>query len=535
MRVSALENLSPDSASHSHGHIGGASALVDELERLEKAGDLSAALRLVASRSLTPSALGDTAIALYVRGLGAIPFILATKLLDGGFENILLRALAAHLALRLGQAGIAQASAARLSQLLASASAVERSSVRALLDPLLPLDVVGAFRDGNNPLVRAYTQLWGTLEPEAIDRLTLPQPGYKPDVERFKQAAGDDPPLGFKGSLSDAPPSARKVVLALRQRWMPERPTSREHDMPVRFEIAGANYGWTPIRHDLRSFENPALVVEDYRAIAAICRESNADLLILDEFQPSRADGATGDILRTLRRERPALKIMSVYFDPWLPQRWDEMEAAAAYLDGVWSQIVTPVWQQPAFQGKLVALPFPFGGRHAGPSHREPGLQFAGGVEYTNWDRALWLAAIAQTELPVKRSVSNHFDNNLSAIESYRAYMKRVAGSEAVLNFARRFNGFCPSTGRSFEALATGSLLVQERCDDLDLYLTPGRHYLRFETLTDLFDIAHLVATEPAFVENIRRQGAALFDERYADDRLFAYLDQFLFCGSGKA
>jgi hypothetical protein len=299
--------------------------------------------------------------------------------------------------------------------------------------------------------------------------------------------------------------------------------------MPSRYSLAIGNYGWRPIRHDLRSFNDAAIVAEDYQAIAALCRESGADLLILDEFLPRWGNDAAGEIIRALRRDRPSLKIMSIYFDPWTPQSWDEMEAAAEYLDGIWSQIVTPVWQRPAFCEKAFLFPFPLGGIDAAPRSREPGFRFAGGVEYTNWDRALWLAAISATALPLDIAVSAHRDDDLTPIESFRAYLERVSGAEAAINFSRRSNALRTSTARIFEVLAAGGLLVQERSDDLDFYLTAGHHYLRFETLTDLFDIAQLIRSEPELVDGIRRAGAAFFRARYADDRLFTYLDRFLF------
>jgi hypothetical protein len=81
----------------------------------------------------------------------------------------------------------------------------------------------------------------------------------------------------------------------------------------------------------------------------------------------------------------------------------------------------------------------------------------------------------------------------------------------------------------TFETLATGSLLIQERCDDIDLFFVAGRHYLRFETLTDLFDIAALLRSNPERAEAVRREGTAFLAERYSDDKLIGYLDRFLF------
>jgi hypothetical protein len=505
-----------------------ADAIVETLAALERTGGLSAAVRLLASQALSPDRLTTIAVSLYRSGANAVPFVIATKLVEGGVESLVLRALVAHLAVRLGQPAAA-GSIIQFAQRCRNADGSERDTVRALLDPLLPIDLVEAFRAGNLALIRSYTPLWGALDPETLERLAPPPAGYVPNFARFQNPALRLPQRDFPAIPADALHRTRKVVFAIRHRWVPDRPSSREHDMPSRYSSAIGNYGWSPIRHDLRSFNDAAIVTEDYQAISALCRESGADLLILDEFLPRWGTGAAGEIIRALRRDRPSLKILSIYFDPWNPQSWDEMEAAAAYLDGAWSQIVTPVWQRPAFRHKAFLFPFPLGGIDAAPRSREPGFRFAGGVEYTNWDRALWLAAISATELPLDIAVSAHRDDDLTPIESFRVYLQRVCGAEAAINFARRSNGLRTSTARIFEVLAGGGLLVQERSDDLDFYLSAGEHYLRFETLTDLFDIAELIRSEPGFVNGIRHAGAAFFRAHYADDRLFAYLDRFLF------
>jgi hypothetical protein len=252
-------------------------------------------------------------------------------------------------------------------------------------------------------------------------------------------------------------------------------------------------------------------------------------VLILDEFQPAQGKGAAGEIIAALRRERPALKLVGLYFDPWAAERWDAMEAGAQYLDCAWSGVPTPVWQRPAFAGKTLLLPYPIGGSYPTPPPLVPRFRFGGGVQLTNWDRAFWAAAMVQAGLPLRIEASNHQDDRRDPFESYRAYMLRGQTGEATLNFARRMNGVCTITGRTFETLGIGGLLVQERADEIDLFFTAGRHYLRFETLTDLFDIAALLRDEPGRADDIRREGAAFFAEHYGDERLIGYLDQFLF------
>ncbi|HEX3969753.1 MAG TPA: glycosyltransferase [Stellaceae bacterium] len=504
-------------------------ALINELARLERANDLPSAFRLLVAQPLPPNSLATIAISLYRRDLSALAFLIVQKLLEAGVENWMLHAIAAHLAIRLGQDDMARHCIPRLAQLLATAGDAQHAAARQLLDPFLQRDVIMAFHTGNHALTSAYTQVWGAIEPATLTRLAPPPTERVPDLTRFYQPDDGAKLLYPAAPTANLPRAQRRAVLGIRHRWSPEQPDSREHDIPARYVLALESYGWRTNRQDLRSLADAKIVAEDFEAIAALCRETDADLLILDDFQPQRGNHAAGRIIAALRQERPTLKIVSLYFDPWQPECWNDIEDGAGLLDGIWSLVVTPVWQRPAFAGKTLFLPFPHGGAYPAPLSLKPSFRFGGGVQYTNWDRALWAAAITQAGLPQRIEASQHQEDNRDPLESYRAYMLRAQTGEANLNFARRSNGTRTLTGRTFETLATGGLLVQERSDDIDLFFTAGRHYLRFETLTDLFDIAALLQQDPERAEAIRREGAAFFAERYSDEKLIAYLDQFLF------
>jgi hypothetical protein len=362
-----------------------------------------------------------------------------------------------------------------------------------------------------------------------MQRLEPPPPHHRPDLTRFREPPDSSRLLRFQSPPAGAPRLPRKAVLAIRRLWLPEQPGSREHEIPVRLAAAMSDYGWQPLRYHLRSFDRQATVTEDYRAIAALCRESDADILILDEFWPTRGGNtAPGEILRALKRERPGLRLVGLYLDPWVPEHWDAIEEGADILDCFWAPLVTALWQRPAFRDKTLFAPVPFGG-DAQHAPLRPELAFSGGVQYGNWYRAFWLTAMGDAVLPLRVEVSSHLSEGLNALDGYRAYLQRLGTMGVVLNFSRRSNGSTILTGRTYEVPATGGLLVQERSDDIDLFFVAGRHYLRFETMTDLADIVDLLRTEPERAESIRRAGADFFRENYADDKVIGYLDHFLF------
>jgi hypothetical protein len=504
-------------------------ALIDELAGFERAGDLASGLQAVASRAWSPEALLETTVLLYRRGLTAFPFVLADQLLRAGAETWIVRALSAYLALKLDRSEAADANIERLSELLSPASAAERAKARALLDPFLPREAVAAFRAGRLPLLRRLARLWSAVEPGTMRCLAPPAADRAPDYAHLLDPPDGGRLVSLAAPAADAPRRTRNVVLAMRPRWMPH-PGAREHELPARFVAAMENYGWRVRRNDIRSFEHGDTVAADYRGIADLCRETSAELVLLDEFQPRRGGNtAPGEIVSALRRDRPELRVVGIYCDPWQPTQWDDIAAAADLLDGFWSCIVTPLWSRPALRAKALLCPFPHGGTYRLEGPLRPELGFVGGVQYSNWYRAFWLTAIADAELPFRASVSAHADDHLPVLESYRQYMRKLGAMGASVNFAMRSNGRRTLTGRTYEVLAAGGLLVQERADDVDLFLVPGRHYLRFDTLTDLFDVVHLLRAAPDRAEDIRRAGADFFCERYADDRIISYLDHVAF------
>lgn len=505
-------------------------ALIDALAALERSSDLAGAVRRLGADRPSPQALQTIAVSLYRRELPAVAFVIVRQLIEAGFENWLLSALEAHLAITLEQWAAAAAGIARLDRALADSGAAERDAVRAFLDPFLPRAVVAVFHRGETAKLRAYRRLWRLVDPQSMHRFAAPPPHGQRGTPRFLEVGDERRLLQFMGPPEGAQRAPRRVVLAARRYWIIDDPRSREHDIPARIAAAILAYGWQATRTDLRSFIEQRTVTEDYGTIAAQCRALDADLLIIDEFQPQRGgNGAPAEIMGALKRDLPRLRVIGLYLDPWVPEQWNDIEAGAPLLDAAWSPVVTPLWQRAAFRGKSLFAPLPHAGVYRPTVRRAPGLTFHGGVQSSNWDRAFWLDAIATAGLELRTNVSTHAQDHQDAVQSYRGYMQDLSARGAVVNFARRGNGVHTLTARTFEVLAAGSLLVQEAAPDLDLFLVAGRHYLRFETLADLAAIDRFIRNEPERAAAIARDGAAFFLERYADERIMGYLDGFLF------
>jgi hypothetical protein len=163
-------------------------------------------------------------------------------------------------------------------------------------------------------------------------------------------------------------------------------------------------------------------------------------------------------------------------------------------------------------------MPFPHGGEFAPTkASKADRLVFVGGVQHYNWMRTLWLAGAKSTGIPVFSWLSDHRDDSLPPLASYRLYMRKLEEAGCAINFSLRRDGSRMTTGRSFEALLAGALLVQEHCPEFDAYAEPGRHYLSFTSPAELRGLWRFIRDCPAEAEAIRRTGHEFAKERYGD------------------
>ena len=84
-------------------------------------------------------------------------------------------------------------------------------------------------------------------------------------------------------------------------------------------------------------------------------------------------------------------------------------------------------------------------------------------------------------------------------------------------------------TGRCYETMHAGALLVQEASEDMRTFFIAGEHYLEFSSLAELAAVARFITHNRAEAEEIRRCGHAFARERYCDEKLIGYIDASLY------
>lgn len=403
-----------------------------------------------------------------------------------------------------------------------------RIATYAALEPLILQQVAIAFNDADFTahILRLLDALKQVV-PEFRTRFDLDAPAMPLDIaELQRQGRAKARLIEFAGPASTAARPARKAIVAMRRLVFPHFANSRVFEQGHTMTAALNAYGWKAQFHGLAFNKHE---IEDAHALVAACQAAEADVLIVDAVIFNFHKPTV--ILAELHTLMPNMKIVGLYFDAW-SVTVPELVTAAAHLDVIWT--VSPdfaPWSLPELKDKVIHVPLPRGGDYGGPTlPLQPKLAFIGGIAAYNWHRALWIAAMRTKNLPIETHLDAFTDDKLPPLESYLAYMRRLADGRCAINFSMRQNMSTFSvTARTFEILAAGSLLVQERAPEADCFLIEGEHYLPFSSFAELSAVVKFICERPAEAEAIRRNGSAFFRARYGDNKLIAYLDRALY------
>ena len=404
----------------------------------------------------------------------------------------------------------------------------ERSKFYFEFEPLMRTLVGNAFgMDGGMAKVVRLLALLKAFTPALREVFDTDAPAVPYDQETIRARGLRSARLvgGAETSTFAGPP--RRVLIAMRARVFPQDPASRAFEVSPLLAEAMTDYGWKVELFAMEWFQHMS---EDFSRLSEACRTYRPDLLILDEqvVQVGEAHAPRAGLIAALRKATPGAKVVGLHLDPWsIDAR--ALATTAEDVDVVWTFAPDlPAWRDPVFAGKVFKAPLPYPvmtpAHPVGAMH----LAFQGSIASYNWHRWLWLAAAQQFGVPVATGFTKHKTDNLPPMDSFRAYLGSLSRAGAVLNFGMRSDLSIALTGRTFEVLAAGALLVQERTPELDNFLVAGEHYLPFTSFADLRAIARYVAEAPAGAAEVRRRGHDFFRDHYAPRRIIQTLDRRL-------
>lgn len=337
----------------------------------------------------------------------------------------------------------------------------------------------------------------------------------------------------------------RRVVVAMRTGIFPKRPypnppmdiwsypSDIEHRLATESRLVAALnvYGWQARVCDIHSVD----WLEDSQTIISACLQQQAQMLILDEqliltkkTEPE-ASRISIEMLALLRRLLPSLKIVMTLLDTESIDQTALLECAP-FLDVIWGAIAPSlaIWNHPVLANKVLHQPIPYAVGHEA-TFSQPLERVLWFDEDETGYRTFWLTIAQTVGLPVQRGQKFMGEAGWSPLERYAAYRQAKTMMPSVLRFALRPGSPSPVTDRTFEALLSGALLVQESPSDLSHYFIPGLHYLPFSSLAELSAVVQFIWEHPQEAEAIRRCGHAFACERYSDAQLIRQLEVFVY------
>jgi hypothetical protein len=336
--------------------------------------------------------------------------------------------------------------------------------------------------------------------------------------------------IEFKSRPQGVPRDPRKGLVAMRERIFPRDPGSRPLDIGPRIAAAMNAYGWSTAFHGLKCVAD----VDDYGALTIACLRLKPDVLVIDDhlIQVPELRHPRAEMIAILRQALPSLKIVAFHPDPW-ELDVNTLREASAMLDAVWTGASSlPVWNYPDLQPKVIKMPLPHVGNYIAPEGPLPErITFVGSIKGFNYHRVYWLVTALASGLPIDWDISKHNDDGLSAIDSFAAYMQRVAKTGIQINFSMRPDLSRITTGRVFETLLSGALLVTEHSPDMDYHFVSGEHYLGFSSFSELCSIIQFIKEHPGEASAIRQCGYEFARQNYSDERIISRLDDFIFPG----
>jgi hypothetical protein len=363
---------------------------------------------------------------------------------------------------------------------------------------------------------RAHLSAHGAIFRPIAERLLGLSRLIDPECDRVLAASAPVTPPQRLLSFDYARTLPRRLDVALIFRPRYAGPGSRSHDLSVRIRDAFLSAGLA------------CRIIDPADEAAAL---GPCDLAIVDDSGLFAKNPRKKRVY--LERLRRTAKVVAMFDpDPWQSHFLYRLAASRDCYDFVW--MMAPREAARVRRIPVCQIPFPVGAdawfdglAPVDGSATQCGAKFCGGMEDYNFHRYFWLLAGSAFAAPLAFELTSHRDDKQSVAASTKAYLMKFAERRACLSFTMRSDGQTIVVGRAFDALRAGRLLIQEQTPDMAAYFEPGVHHLEFRAAPELETLCGRL-TEPGAFEEVRRAGAAFFNERYSNDAVVRNLVTFL-------
>ncbi|HVA15193.1 MAG TPA: glycosyltransferase [Stellaceae bacterium] len=259
---------------------------------------------------------------------------------------------------------------------------------------------------------------------------------------------------------------------------------------------------------------DPAKATADLARLRAQLSMVRPDVIVFDANFAGEEVGLNADFVRGLKEEF-GVRLIGFMGDVW-GTHWIEI---ANYWSAVADMLLYNAPDRPfvracSFSEKMYSSPYPVNSRYYFKDHDNRfDLSFLGSHAYL---RPFWLghAIRAASRLDLKTNIREHERTcDCPSVEQYAEIIRR---SRVGLNFSSRDARSKIITGRVWEVLHTGSLLLEEDNEEIKYYFTPFIHYVPFENAAQLELLIEFFHKNPNEAEKIGQCAAAFCAEHYS-------------------
>lgn len=509
---------------------------IEAFKALQAGKDINAMAvkaRRVAATSAATGILRD----LYRRDAFMPAYFLAREMLMGGSSDLEVRLLGVILAIVFDDQPMRDAVQQALIKTLPGLTADQYRQVQTFLLTWGSVRVAEASSRNDERAVRQFATFFVAVFPAwsgIFGSIVEAAPDQSPATARSGDKAASQPLRSRVRYAQTAPPSKPLKVLHFFRRAT-LMPGSRLHNLGERISDPMRALGWQVRDVPFASAYHWPSLEEGFTNLIGALSEDRYDLVIMDNYgipdPGSRSSGVTDRLFGLCERVRALCgektKLVAYYPDPWERENWPSMLAVAPMIDKVWSVFPgQPLWDRPEFLDKIVLTLAPHGVDPASVREKKPreAIGFTGAVMPYTFTRAFWQVGLGQSALPVDFKANTLAVDGLSVRDSYREYLKGIASNRYGLSLAMRQTGERILTGRCFETMLAGSLLIQEETPDLDYFITRGEHYLAFRSVGELLELIEDISINPKPYHDIQASSIRLFDAEFRDDQILCVM-----------
>ena len=345
--------------------------------------------------------------------------------------------------------------------------------------------------------------------------------------ERLQQSQKQPLPSPLPLPPKNTPRQQRRIVVAMRELIFPHYPKSLPLAIGPRIVETLNRYGWLATFFSMKCLH----LIEECQSIAELCRQYQADILILDEETMTNTKAMRTRLITQLRQEMPHLKVVGILSDTQTFSQ-DDLIHTTDHVDMLLNTTSPslPCWSQTEIAHKVLHIHIPHAGMQGDTQRPLTGkLMFFNSVSYANWHVAFWLAAIKQMGLPLEVRLAANQSNRGSTRDNDAAYLQALGAATCCINFSSHPGQTTTKIGHGLEIILSGSLLVQETSPDMQRLFVAGEHYLEFSNLAELAAIVRFIQEQRGEAEKIRQRGHQFAYERYRDEKWIGHLEQHLY------